>query len=388
MNLPPSQRSALRAYLAREFATWVEDVLSRDELPLWGSALPAMTHPQPRRGNKKKTTKAKAKKDKAKAQTTPEEDKSSAPAAPAPEDQRPAPAASTPEEDVWKTARNRRSKRRRQAQDTSQMEPQPGKRSRAAPTTPRTSSSTTATKSRSRQCHHCQGYGHTTRGCTNDAICAQCSGSHPSIECISQRQEGIPPTYFCDLCMEEGHGRRSRFCKNRPRPAAKSKTQDEETMDVTPAATCDAATQADIPIFRDLQAFQPNTGNADHRRERDWFKDTDPVTLDLLPEDAVCQVQVTEPYFDARPRLQEALATVKAVHCRPPDKCGSREHLYQITARNFHALYAGLLDAHDDFRAARPKHPQPVAVALQSIQAQGKSLPMTTSTPCYPKIIG
>ena len=190
--------------------------------------------------------------------------------------------------------------------------------------------------------------------------------------------------------MEEGHGRRSRFCKNRPRPAAKSKPQDtEETMDVTPAATCDAATQADIPIFRDLQAFQPTTGNDDFQREREWFKDTDPVALNLLPDDAECEVKVVEPYFDAKSRLQEALTSVNAVHCCPPDGCGSRDHLYKITASNFHALYASLLDAHDDFRATRPKHPQPVAVTLQTILAKGKSHPMTKKISTrYPEIVG
>ena len=163
-----------------------------------------------------------------------------------------------PPEDDWKTATARRNKRRRRSQDTSQTEPQPGKRPRAATTTTKTSS-TTSTKSRSRQCHNCQGYGHTTSSCANQAICAQCSGTHPSINCVSKCQDGTPPRYYCDLCKEEGHGRRSRFCKNRPRPAPKAKPtpppQDaEDTMDVSPA-TSDAATQADIPLFTDLQAF-------------------------------------------------------------------------------------------------------------------------------------
>ena len=260
MRLSTSDRTALRAYLATEFNRWVEDLLSRDELPLVGSAVPAMKQPQPRRGTKTKT-KAKAKA-KAQMKTSREEDQLSAPAAPAPEDRRPAPVASTPEEDPpeddWKTATARRNKRRRRSQDISKTEPQPGKRPRAATTTTKTSS-TTSTKSRSRQCHNCQGYGHTTRSCANQAICAQCSGTHPSIDCVSKCQDGTPPRYYCDLCKEEGHGRRSRFCKNRPRPAPKAKPtpppQDaEDTMDVSPA-TSDAATQADIPLFTDLQAF-------------------------------------------------------------------------------------------------------------------------------------
>ena len=93
--------SSPRDHLMSEFNRWVEGLLSRYELPL-GSAVPAMKHPQPRRGSKTKT-KAKAKaKAQAQAQmkTLREEDQSSAPAAPAPEDRRPAPAASTPEEDL------------------------------------------------------------------------------------------------------------------------------------------------------------------------------------------------------------------------------------------------------------------------------------------------
>ena len=365
-------------------------MLSRDELPL-GSAVPAMKHPQPRRGNKTKT-KAKAK-TKAQMKTSREEDQLSAPAAPAPENRRPAPAAPSPEEDPpedgWKTAKARRNKRRRQSQDTSQTEPQPGKPPRAATTTPKTSS-TTSTKSRSRQCHNCQGFGHLTRSCANQAICAQCSGTHPSIDCVSQRQDGIPPSYYCDLCMEEGHGRRSRFCKNRPRPAPKAKPtppQDaEDTMDVSPA-TSNAATQADIPVFTDLQAFQPNTGNNDYKRERQWFEDTDPVALNLLPDDAQCEVQVTRPFFDAKDILDQHLTSVNAVHSCPPEGCGSREHVYKVPAQRLHALYASMLRAHDECRAARPKHPQPVAVHLKSILTQGKShkVNLQASTR-YPKI--
>ena len=223
MRLSTSDRQALRDHLTSEFHRWVEDLLSRNELPLVGSAVPAMTHPQPRRGSKTKAqTKTKTPKKTSK-KTTREEDKSSAPAAPAPEEQRPAPAASTPEEASredggWKTAK--RNKRRRWSQDTSQTESQPGKRPRATTTTPRASTSST---SRSRQCHNCQGFCHSTRSCVNQAICAQCSGTHHSIQCVDQRKDGIPPSYYCDLCMEEGHGRRSRFCKNRPRPAPKAK---------------------------------------------------------------------------------------------------------------------------------------------------------------------
>ena len=222
MRLSTSDRTALRAYLATKFNRWAEDLLSRDELPLVGSAVPAMKQPQPRRGTKTKS-KAKAKA-KAQMKTSREEDQLSAPAAPAPEDRRLAQAASTPEEDPLKTT-----ERRRWQGGTSgvgghrtQTEPQPGKRPRAATTTTKTSS-TTSTKSRSRQCHNCQGYGHTTSSCANQAICAQCSGMHPSIDCVSKCQDGTPPRYYCDLCKEEGHGRRSRFCKNRPRPAPKAK---------------------------------------------------------------------------------------------------------------------------------------------------------------------
>ena len=95
MRLSSADRKALRDHLTSEFHRWVEDMLSRDELPL-GSAVPAMKHPQPRRGNK---TKAKAK-TKAQMKTSREEDQASAPAAPAPEDRRPAPAAPSPEEDL------------------------------------------------------------------------------------------------------------------------------------------------------------------------------------------------------------------------------------------------------------------------------------------------
>ena len=105
MRLSTSDRTALRAYLATEFNRWVEDLLSRDELPLVGSAVPAMKQPQPRRGTKTKS-KAKAKA-KAQMKTSREEDQLSAPAAPAPEDQRPAPSASTPEEDPLKTTERR-----------------------------------------------------------------------------------------------------------------------------------------------------------------------------------------------------------------------------------------------------------------------------------------
>ena len=94
MRLSTSDRQALRDHLTSEFYRWVEDLLSRDELPLVGASVPAMTHPQPRRRSK---TKAKTN-TKTPKKTSREEDKSSAPAAPAPEDQRPAPAASTPEE--------------------------------------------------------------------------------------------------------------------------------------------------------------------------------------------------------------------------------------------------------------------------------------------------
>ena len=198
MRLSTSGRQALRDHLTSEFHRWVEDLLSRDELPLVGSAVPAMTHPQPRRGSKTKAkikTKTKTPK-KTATKTSREEDKSSAPAAPAPEDQRPTPAASTPEEasreDGWKTAKS--GKRRRRSQDTSQTESQPGKRPRATTTTPRSSTSSAA---RSRQCHNCQGFGHSTRSCTNQAICAQCSGTHHSIQCVDQRtiktlQESTP----------------------------------------------------------------------------------------------------------------------------------------------------------------------------------------------------
>ena len=108
MRLSTSDHTALRAYLATEFNRWVEDLLSRDELPLVGSAVPAMKQPQPRRGTKTKS-KAKAKA-KAQMKTSREEDQLSAPAAPAPEDRRPAPAASTPEEEPLKTTERRKGK--------------------------------------------------------------------------------------------------------------------------------------------------------------------------------------------------------------------------------------------------------------------------------------
>ena len=153
-----------------------------------------------------------------------------------------------------------------------------------------------------------------------------------SIQCVDQRKDGTPPpppppSYYCDLCMEEGHGRRSRFCKNRPRPAPKAKpTQPhkdaEDAMDVTPA-TSDAATQADIMTFSDLLAFKPLPGNEDFKRERQWIEDTDPMALNLLPNDAKCEVTVTRPYHDSREIVEKHLSSVDARHCCPPDNCGS-----------------------------------------------------------------
>ena len=259
MRLSTSDRTALGAYLATKFNRWAEDLLSRDELPLWGalyqrwSNLSPAEGPRPRarqRQRQRHRWRLHGKRTSCRPQRT-------LPLKTGVWPKRPLHPKRTPEDD-WKTAMARRNKRRRRSQDTSQTEPQPGKRPRAATTTTKTSS-TTSTKSRSRQCHNCQGYGHTTSSCANQAICAQCSGTHPSIDCVSKCQDGTPPRYYCDLCKEEGHGRRSRFCKNRPRPAPKAKPtpppQDaEDTMDVSPA-TSDAATQADIPLFTDLQAF-------------------------------------------------------------------------------------------------------------------------------------
>ena len=133
MRLTTADRQALRVHLTSEFHRWVEDLLSRDELPLVGSTVPATTQPPPRRGNKIKT-KTKAKKKTTTKTTTPreedkasrEDDKSTAPAAPAPEvGQVPAPAASTPEgaaPEDWKT--QRKGKRRRSLDPN--HAPQPG----------------------------------------------------------------------------------------------------------------------------------------------------------------------------------------------------------------------------------------------------------------------
>ena len=74
MPLTTADCQALRAHLSSEFHRWVEDLLSRDELPLVGSAVPQ------RRCN----LKTKAKKT-MKTTATREDDKSTAPATPAPE---------------------------------------------------------------------------------------------------------------------------------------------------------------------------------------------------------------------------------------------------------------------------------------------------------------
>ena len=117
MPLTTADRQALRVHLTSEFHRWVENLLSRDELPLVGSAVPAMTQPTPRRGTKKTKTKTKAKKKTSREEdkTPREEDKATAPAAPAWEDgQVRTPAASSPEDagpDDWTTPR--KGKRRR-----------------------------------------------------------------------------------------------------------------------------------------------------------------------------------------------------------------------------------------------------------------------------------
>ena len=236
MHLSTSDRKALWDHLTSEFHRWVEDLLSRDELPLVGSAVPAMKHPQPRCGNRRQGKTKNSKKTMTKKKTSPEEDKTTAPVAPAPEDQRPAPAASTPDEasreDGWKTARS--SKRRRRSLDTRQTSTKPGKRPRAPATPP--------SSTKGKQCHNCQGYGYPTCTCKRQPICAQCSGTHRSTVCVDQRTEGVLPQYYCDLCMEEGHGRRSWFCRNRPQPAPKPKPTPptvpaDEVEDTTPPAS-------------------------------------------------------------------------------------------------------------------------------------------------------
>ena len=95
-------------HVTLEFPRWVEDLLSRDELPLVGSAVPAMTQPPPQRGNcHHAKCKTKAKKT-TKMMTTLEEDKSTAPAAPVPEvGQVPAQAASSPEDSSPKDGKDR-----------------------------------------------------------------------------------------------------------------------------------------------------------------------------------------------------------------------------------------------------------------------------------------
>ena len=162
----------------------------------------------------------------------------------------------------------------------------------------------------------------------------------------------------------------------------------EDAMDVSPA-TSDAATHADIPTFCDIQQFQPHTGNEDNKWERQWFKDIDPVALNLLPDDAQCEVKVTRPFFDAKDILDQHLTSAYAIHSCPPDDCGSRDHVYKVPAKHLHALYASILRAHDECRATQPKHPQPVAVYLKTILTQGKSHQVNLKfSPRYPKISG
>ena len=226
MRLTTADRQALRVHLTSEFHRWVEELLSRDELPLVGSAVPATTQPPPRRGKCK--TKTKAKKKTTTKTTTPR--KSTAPAASSPED-------AAPED--WKTARKGK---RRRSLDTSHT-PQPGKRPRALTTPP---------ASMTKQCHNCEGFGHATRTCKNMPVCAQCSGSHRSYVCIEKRIEGIPPKYYCDLCEEDGHGLRSRFCRNRPQPQKPKRSPaapQEDAMDTTPPAPTNSvvATQTPAP---------------------------------------------------------------------------------------------------------------------------------------------
>ena len=191
MCLSTSDRQALRDHLTSEFHRWVEDLLSRDELSLVGSAVPAMKQPPPRRGNRRLKDKTKTSKKTTK-KTTHEEDKTTDPTAPTREDQCPAPAASTQEdtspedssrENGWSTAR---SSKRRRSLNTSQTATKPDKK-------PRTPATPTPSSTPGKQCHNCQGFGHSTRSCQRQPVCAQWSGSHRSTICVDQRIDGIAP---------------------------------------------------------------------------------------------------------------------------------------------------------------------------------------------------
>ena len=354
MTLTTADRDALRAYLATEFHRWVENLLSRDELPLVGSAVPATTQTPHRRGNPKNKTKTKTKAQKKTSREEDkaprEEDKTSAPAAPAREDQVPAPAASSPEDaGDWKTP----SKAKRRRSPDSSPATKPGKRPRAVP--PTSSSSTT-------QCHTCQGFGHPTHGCKRTPVCAQCSGSHRSIVCVEKRVEGIPPTYHCDLCNEDGHGRRSRFCRSRPQPTKpKRKDPQDDAMDTAPPApttsvattqtaraTCTIGTQVDIPLMADLTEWRPSHSRDVKIRQQDWLDSAnlEDITGRQDSEGHLVDLQVNIPFPAANEVLARQLAKsgISGHDCKDAQCLSATKHLISVPISKALRVYARALD--------------------------------------------
>ena len=347
MPLSTADRDALRVYLTSEFHQWVETLLSRDELPLVGSAVPVMTQAPPHRGTKKNKAKTKAKK---KTPAPRGKDKTSAPAAPAREiGQVPAPAASSPEDaaigDDWTT--QRKAKRRRSL-DPNQAT-QPGKRPRALAAPPSSSA---------KQCHNCKGFGHPARSCKRTPVCAQCSGSHWSIVFVEKRIEGIPPTYHCDLCNEDGHGRRSRFCRSRPQPPKpKRKEPQDDAMDTTPPApttsvattqtaraTCTIGTQVDIPSFADLTEWRPNHIRDVKLRQQDWldYADFEDITGRQDTEGYQVDFQVNVPFPAVNEVLTRQLAKsgISGHNCQDAQCISATRHFISVPISKALRVYA------------------------------------------------
>ena len=280
MTLTTADRDALRAYLATEFHRWVETLLSRDELPLVGSAVldlaqyrrgrklhpavrpPRRPRPRPRHRRRHRLhgkTSAPREEDKAPR----EEDKTSAPAAPAREDQVPAPVASS---------------------------------------------------------------------------------------------------YHCDLCDEDGHDRRSRFCRSRPQPMKpKRKEPQEDAMDTAPPApttsvattqtaqaTCTIGTQVDIPMFADLTEWRPSHNRDVKIRQQDWLDHAnfEDITGRQDTEGYQVDFQVNVPFPAANEVLARQLAKsgISGHDCKDAQCISATRHLISVPISKALRVYARALD--------------------------------------------
>ena len=183
-----------------------------------------------------------------------------------------------------------------------------------------------------------------------------------AVQWVTQEHRVRWETYHCDLCDEDGHGRRWRFCRSHPQPTKpKRKDPQDDAMDTAPPApttsvattqtaqaTCTIGTQVDIPTFADLTEWRPSHNRDVKIRQQDWLDHAnfEDITGRQDAEGYLVDLQVNVPFPAANEVLARQLAKsgISGHDCKDPQCISATRHLISVPISKALRVYARALD--------------------------------------------